>query len=321
MNTNGRIALLVVTGIMLLWGVTHASLSKYRQKEQAIWDACNAAKSKLTPQEQKNLQCGTPEISLVSPVVIKPGETAEVVIKGKFPAGTNFVFESDRIEVLKETSNANSYRATIQAASGGGPETLSIEARVPLCCNGARLSGAISVTGNFEWELKAANGWTVMAHSIATSPGGKPSTELPYLLEFFRGTEKAPFAKRNATLNPSNSEPPSYYFSISSQDASSMDSQQELQALMKRIMDPKLSQAEREKLNKRIKELSDQMAAEMKKMTDPEYFKKLQIQEQEFGCTAINLQLQEGAPKGNMSCGEKVGRNIALTGTIKLVTK
>jgi hypothetical protein len=321
MHKNGRIALLAVTGVMLLWGVTHAAISKYQQKEQAIREACKAARDKLTPQERNQLKCNTPEISLIKPAVVKPGETAEVTITGKFPAGTNFVFQSDCIEVLKESSNANSYQATIKVAPGCGPETVSISGLIPVCCKNAYLSEALKITGNFEWELKAANGWTVKAHAIVAAPGENQSNELRYLLEFFRGAETSPFAKRSANLHPSNSAPPSYYFSISSQDESVTSPQQEMAAISKQMMNPNLSDAERDKLNKKIEEIMARMNKEIQKMSDPAYIKKLQAEEQEFGCTAINLTLQNGALTGNMLCSEKVGRNINLTGTMKLMPK
>ena len=321
MDRFGRIGFLIVTVVMLSWGVTHAALSKYQQKERAILDACKAAREKLTPQEQKQLQCNTPEIKLMSSATVRPGETMEVAVTGKFPAGTQFVFQSDSVEVLKESSNANSYRATIKVAYGGGPENLSIAAFIPVCCKSARQSNAIIVTGNFEWELKAANGWTVKAHSKAPAAGERQTRELAYMLEFFRGAETIPFEKRGATLHPEQSDPPRYYFSISKQDESSMNAQQQMQAIGQQMQNPNLSDADREKLMNKMQDMVTKMTQEAQKMSDPAYIKKLQAQEQEFGCTAINLQLQKGAATGNMLCSEKVGRNIALTGTMKYIAK
>jgi hypothetical protein len=306
---------------MLCWGVTHAALGKYQQKEQAIRDACRVAREKLTPQEQKQIQCDTPEIRLTSPVTVNPGETKEVVITGKFPAGTSFVFHSDSVEVLKESSNANSYRATIKVAPGGGPENLSITAILPVCCKTAYQSNGVVITGNYEWELKAANGWTVKAHSKAPAPGGRQTGELAYLLEFFRGSETAPFEKRSATLHPEQSTPPGYHFSISKQDESSMNFQQQMQTIAQQMQNPNLSDADREKLMKKMEEMIGSMTRDAQKMSNPAYIKQLQAKELEFGCTAINLRLQNGAATGNMLCSEKVGRNIALTGTMKYLGK
>jgi hypothetical protein len=324
MRRIGRIGLLAAVGAMLAWGITHAALSKYQQKRQEILAACKAAREKMTPAEQKQFEakCSTPEITLVSPAVIKPGETVEVTVTGKFPAGTNFIFESDGIEVLKESSAANSYRATIKVDPGRGPETLSISAYTPVCCKSANRSEAIAITGNFEWELKAANGWAVRAHAIAPAAGSRPTTELNYTLEFYRGSETAPFAKRRATLHPSASaEPPSYYFSISNQDDAAANAQDEMVSIVKQMQNPSLSEADRDKLMKRIEAMTESMTKEAQKMTDPNYFKQLQAKEQEFGCTAINLKVQAGAATGNMRCSEKVGQDIKLNGTMKMLAK
>jgi len=323
MRRFGRIALPAVVGAVLAWGVTHAYLSKYQQKRQEILAACKAARDKLTPEEQKQLaaKCNTPEIALVSPSVVKPGDTVEVTITGKFPAGTNFLFQSDSIEVVKEACAANSYKATIKVTPGGGPENLSVAAFVPVCCKSNSRNNAISVTGNFAWELKGANGWTVKAHSVLPEPGGRQTSEFPYMLEFFRGAETTPFTKRSATLHPSQSDPPSYYFSISNQDESSMNAQQQMEAIGKQIQNPNISDADRDKLVAKMQAIMENMTKDFQKMSDPAYLKQLQAKEQEFGCTAINLTVQAGAATGNMLCSEKVGRNIKLTGTMRMLAK
>jgi hypothetical protein len=38
---------------MLFWGLTHAALSKYQQKGQAVRESCQAERAKLTPQQLK----------------------------------------------------------------------------------------------------------------------------------------------------------------------------------------------------------------------------------------------------------------------------
>jgi hypothetical protein len=203
-------------------------------------------------------------------------------------------------------------------APGCGPQIAPVSAFIPVCCKSAESSEAINVTGNFEWELKAANGWTVKAHAIVAGPGGFQMSELPYSLEFFRGAETAPFAKRRATLSPARSDPPSYYFSISNQDESAPNVQQEIANITQRMTNPNLSDAEREKLAKKMEEIMTKMT---QNVNDPAYLKKLEEQQQEFGCTAINLELENGAMTGNLTCSEKIGRSIGLTGTMKLVSK
>ena len=302
----------ILTSIVLFWGVTHAALSKYQQKDHAVRDACRAERAKLTPQQQKQLQCGTPEISLVSRAMVKPGETVDVVINGKFPAGTSFVFQSDSVEVLKESSNANAYRATVKAASGGGPRTVSISALTPLCCKSVYLSHALTITGNYAWDFQAANGWKVKAQPLPSNSSRGP--DLLYSLEFFRGSEAAPFAKRKATLYPAEADSTSFSFSISNEDESSMNVQQQLEDLTKQLQNPNLSEADRDKLMKKMQDLMTQMT---KNIQDPGYIKKLQAQQAEFGCQGIHVNLQNGTVTGNLNCSEKAGRSIALTGAMK----
>jgi hypothetical protein len=315
----GRIAIMACIGVAVSWGITRAYISKYQQKRSEILAACKAEKDKMTPEALKQLpaRCGTPEISLVSPAAVKPGDTVDVMVSGKFPAGTNFLFESDSIEVLKESSAANSYRATIKVAPGGGPEKVAVSCFIPACCKSAR-NDLMAITGNFEWDLKAANGWTLKASSIASPAGLR---ELAYSIEFFRGAETAPFEKRRATLYPSQGDPPSYSFSISTEDQATVNTQEQLQTLAQQMQNPKISDAEREALMKKMNDMMTTMTKDMGKMTDPAYIKQLQAKELEFGCRNINLTLQNGSAKGNLNCSEKVGRNIVLTGTLKTLAK
>ena len=84
---------------------------------------------------------------------------------------------------------------------------------------------------------------------------------------------------------------------------------------------PWLDEDLREKIMKRMEEMITRMTQDAQKMSNPAYIKQLQAKEQEFGCTAINLKLENGAATGNMICSEKVGRNIAMTGAMKYLGK
>jgi ribosomal protein S8 len=92
-----------------------------------------------------------------------------------------------------------------------------------------------------------------------------------------------------------------------------MNVQQQLEALTKQLQNPSLSDADRDKLMKKMQDLMTQMT---KTMQDPGYIKKLQEQEQEFGCNGIHLNLQNGALTGNMNCSQKAGGSIKITGTM-----
>ncbi len=319
-----RTVSLVLVCALLALGVSRAMISKYEQKRQQILAACKAEREKLGVAEQKALagKCQTPEIALVSPAMLNPGQTAEVTVTGKFPAGTRFLFESDCIDVLKESVAANTYHATVKVSAECGPETLAVEAFAPFCCKSGRLDHALTIGGNFEWDLTASNGWRVKAHAAAPEAGAGRSAELKYMLEFFRGNETAPFTRRAATLHPSTgSSSPSYYFSISNQDESSMNTQQEMEKISKQMANPSLSNAEREKLMKQMEALLTNMTKDANKMTDPAYMKQLQAKADEFGCGAINATVQNGSVTGTMNCSQKVGSNLKITGTMKAQAK
>jgi hypothetical protein len=318
----GRTVSLVVVCALLAWGVSRAMISKYQQKRQDILAACKAEREKLGPAEQKaqETKCPTPEVGLISPATLAPGQTAEVTVTGKFPAGTRFLFESDCVEVLKETVAPNSYRATVKVGADCGPQSAAVVAYAPYCCKSGRRENALAVNGNFDWDLTASNGWRVRGHSAPPAAGTGNSGNLEYMLEFYRGGETAPFAKRKATLFPSaGSSPPSYHFSISQEDESSMNTQQEMERISKQMINPNLSDAAREKLMKQMQEMVANITKEASKMADPAYLKQLQAKEDAFGCSRINVTVQGGSAVGTMGCSQKVGSSLKITGTLKLL--
>lgn len=320
----GRTASLVVVCILLAWGVSRAMISKYQQKRQEILAACKAEREKLGVAEQKELanKCPTPEVALISPAMLAPGQTAEVTVTGKFPAGTRFLFDSDCIEVVKESVIANTYHATVKVTSDCGPEAVTVEAFAPFCCKSGRLDHGLTVGGNFNWDLTASNGWRVKGRAVPPAAGAGKTSELVFMLEFYRGNETAPFIKRRATLFPSaGSSPPSYYFSISNQDESSANAQQEMERISKQMANPNISEAEREKLMNRMQAILNNTTKDVSKMTDPAYQKQLQAQADEFGCQAINVTVKNGSVIGTMSCSQKVGSNLKVTGTMKFLGK
>ena len=63
------------------------------------------------------------------------------------------------------------------------------------------------------------------------------------------------------------------------------------------------------------------MTEQMGRMGDPAYLKKLQAQQEEFGCTSLNVSMQNGTLTGSLQCSQKVGRNIPVKGTLKYLGK
>ena len=300
---------LVLVGL----GLTRAASSRFREKEEAILSACRAQRGTAAPA----VKLPTPEIHMVSSGCIKPGATGEVVVKGRFPAGTKFVFENDNLEVVKESAMANEYHATVKAAPGMGPQTAAVMGIAPNC-RVLRYQDSVAVGGKFEWTMNAANGWKIVARPVGNKAcGGKTSSEDPYQMSFYRQGEANPFEKRSANLYFSVYERTNYRFSISEEDPAVQAGAQNFTALMMKMQDPKLTSAQRDKLMEQLQQMQVQMQADMQKMTDPAYIRAQEAKKLEFGCRRIELVAQGGSFTGELSCAQKVGTRIAVTGTLR----
>jgi hypothetical protein len=323
MGKFSKSVVLAVLCVLIAWGVSRAMASKYSQKRQEILAACKAERDKLGPAEQKALQskCATPEISLVSAPTLMPGQTANVTITGKFPAGTRFLFESDCIDVVTESVAPNTYRATIKVSLECGPQHVSASAFTPVCCKSAWKESALKIGGNFAWEMSAANGWRIKGTAIPPDPAVRQTEDLSYMLEFYRGNETAPFTKRRATLTGSVTTPPEYRFSISDQDEAESNPMVEMQKIVAQFSNPNLTDAERDKIMKKMEELTATVTKEASKMSDPNYIKQLQAKQDQFGCSSINVTSQNGTLDGNLRCSQKVGSSIKITGSMKFLGK
>jgi hypothetical protein len=314
-TTLKKVSLILVFTLLAL-GLGRAAKFRWQEKEDALRQAFRAQAGGATQ------NCPTPEILMITGSCIPAGGTGEVVIKGKFPPGTKFVFENDILEVVNESLAGNIYKATVKVPMGAGPQKASVMAITP-CGKSARHDGAVVVSGKYDWDLQASNGWRIQAKfqndtRCNSNSGGGEST---YNLLFFKGNETAPFEKRQATLQYSMWERTQYRFSIDQTDSSTRNIQEEMQQMMKKMMDPNLSEAERDRITKKIETIQKEMIAEMQKMSNPaEAQKQIQKMEQkklEFGCDSIELQVTGSNAQGNMRCSEKVGRNLAVTGSMK----
>ncbi len=317
---------LVCVVVLLVGGLTRASLKKFEQHRQAIMTASQAEQKRLGLTDRTALYAKhpSPEITLAPCLLLPPGGTGELVVKGKFQPGTQFVITSDNIEVIKEAATATEYRATIKAAPGIGPDSASVEAYTPVSGANDRSASVIFVGGKFEWEVKADNGWRVKARNETDTRCGSGKSGDPtvtYLLEFFKGVETTPFAKRQATLyyDQYNSK---YNFSISDQDEEAMDFQAEVKKMYTKLADPNLSDTERDTLMAKMQALTQKMiagandmAAMQKKAAEQEAKKK------EFGCRDLSLTVGTGgALTGQIRCGQNVGQP-KVTGAMKFLAK
>jgi hypothetical protein len=307
-----RAAKLIVLVLFCL-ALGRAAAFKFQEKEDAIFKACREQLQKMgITRMQAKSKYPTPQVGMVSSGCIVPGGTSEVVVKGSFVAGTNFVFENDNLEVLKENSAANEYRATVKAAPGIGPQSAVVRAIVPVTGLSTTYVDAVRIGGKFEWNMEAGNGWKIKAASKGTDLCGDK-----YEILFFRKGEANPFEKREATLYHDMYSKDNYRFSISNADQNLQAGQDDMASLFKKMSDPKLTDQQRDALMKQMEKAQEQTMARVKMMSDPAYIKKTQEQQQQFGCGGMLLAVgPDGKLTGELRCSDKVGSRITLTGAM-----
>jgi hypothetical protein len=308
------LGVLAVVGL----GLTRAANFRFREKEEAALNACRAQRGPAGADKFP-----TPEIHMVSSSCIKPGATGEVVVKGKFPASSKFVFENDNIEVVKESALANEYHATVKAAPGMGPQTAAIMGVAADSCRVMRQERVVTVAGNFEWTMNAGNGWKIVARPVGNQGCGTSgsSSDPKYEMAFYRPGEAAPFEKRTATLSFSVYDSTNYRFSISQEDPAATSSAQNFQNLMMKLQDRSLTAAQRDQLMQQLQkmqvEMQAQMQSQLKQMQDPNFAKMQEAKRQEFGCRNIGLKVAGASFTGELTCSEKVGTRLPVTGTLQ----
>ena len=318
--TSKRIVSVVVFALLGL-ALGRAGMLRYQEKERALREQCRADLQKLgVTHAAAKLKYPTPYIGLVTGACLLPGGTAEVVVKGKFAPGTKFIFENDSVEVVSENVAAGEYRATVKVPPGTGAQTAALMAFTPVTCLTARAERAVTIAGQYEWTLEAANGWRIVARNTANkscqaSSGGENN----YSVLFYRKGEANPFEQRKATLYHDQYSATNYRFSISEEDPEMNAGAEDMQALVQKMMDPKLTDAQRDQLMKRLEQVQQQMQAQIQKMTGAGYAQQQEAKRKQFGCRNVELAVAGGAAKGSLRCAAAVGTQVGLTGTVKLL--
>ncbi len=308
--------------LLFALGLCRAAKFRFQEKEAAAFKEAGEQLAKLgITRTAAKAKYPTPEIRMTSKACLMPGESGEVVVTGKFAPGSHFFFESDNLEVVKENLAGGEYRATLKATAGIGPQGAALLVVTPVTGLTARQDNAVLVAGRYEWTMNAANGWRV----VARSPAGNScdaTAGRPYDVQFYRNGEPAPFEKRTATLYYSIYEQTGYSFSLSQEDPNAFG-MQDMTTLMQKLGDPKLPAAQREALMKDLQKMQTTMQATMQanlaKMSDPANIARAQQKLLDFGCERISVGMQGGSLNGEMRCSEKVGKKIALTGTVKFL--
>ncbi|MEN6532480.1 MAG: hypothetical protein ABFD89_02385 [Bryobacteraceae bacterium] len=304
--------------VLLAFALCRAASFRFTEMEEAYREFTSKELAKLgISRNAAKAKYPTPYITSVSPTCVLPGGTAEVVVKGTFVPGSKFFFENDNLQVVKESLTGGEYRATVKAAPGIGPQTANLVVITPVTAISAQHLDAVNVGGRYEWTMKAANGWKLVARSADSQPCAAPSTEgTKYEILFYRPGESTPFERRDANLVFSMWEQSNYLFTISQDDPAVRGMGQKMSALSEKLSDPNLPDTEREKFTAQLEKLQEQGAAIM---SDPAFIERQQAKQAEFGCESIDLQVPAGGGifSGQMRCAPDVGLELKLTGSMK----
>lgn len=310
--------------LVLVLGAARASTKRYQEKRSALMVQLEAERKRLGLTDRKALfaKYPTPEVKLCRPVRVAPGGVADLVITGKFTAGTKVLFENDEIEVVSEAVTLTDYRAKVRIPAGLGPTFANAHIFAPVS-GGTASCLAVYVGGKYEWEFTASNGWRLKVACLDDK--FKPDLTYPPNLEcraeFFRAAEPKPFQVRNLRLNLTSVPYDERYSGSMDEDApDEVDYNAEMSKLYQRIADPKLSEAEREKAMNQLQALSEKMVKQQQaliaKMQSPNYAKEQEQKRAEFGCQSLQFRVQPQGAEGDVVCGQKVG-TLKLKGTMK----
>lgn len=319
-------SMILLAAVCMLWGLSRATSLRFIEQRDNFYKIAIAEQKRLglTNRVQLFAKYPTPEISLCKTTRVAPGATAEVVLPGKFAAGSKFLYENDAIEVLKESATLVQYRATIKAAPDAVPCLTMLHAITPVS-GGTAVCKAVYVGAMPEWEFSAANGWLIrlipVEEKIPPEGGGDPT--ILYRADFFRRPQPKPFESFQARMTLVQACPTGTYdvdLQVEEASHSSQSVTEEYQKIAQRLADPKITPQEYEKLLNRMSELATKMQAAsedmMKKLGEQtEQGKRLE----DFGCKHMNFTLAGPAASGNLDCREASGatKEVKITGTMK----
>jgi hypothetical protein len=326
-----RTAVIIGLGLGMAGAVARASSTKFWEKRRALNAELKAEQERLGLSGRANekalyAQYPTPEITLCKPVVIAPGASAPVTLTGKFSDKTTFLVANDHVELESAAGAvaAGKFTAKVTAAADAPAGYAQIYAIAPV--SGANNAcPAVFVGKASSYDLKADNGWTIKVTPAAkTFEVGKEEAKLPYQVAFIKDGETAPFKKMSTVLSLRFNQETGREISLSLQPMAAEGSPEaELAEIQKKISNiqafMKLPQKEQDRLTKRMGELIE---LNLKNVSAPDYSQKLLKEQEEFGCSYLNLTIKGDAITGRSQCGKNVGKNgsLQLTGTAAAVT-
>jgi len=258
--------------------------------------------------------------SQIPPVKVQklaPGTSTAVALTGKFPPNVAVLSERDGAVLSGAAVSATSYSARITIGATEGPGFVKLWAITPVHFVWTTVP-VVFIDVVYRFDLKSPNGYTVKATPLAKSftvddrPEGRSfnTATLPYKVEFFKPGETAPFETREGSMRYMSDQDRGSRLDIEMPEPEK-GAAKELDELMKKMSDPKLTDAQRNDLTVKMIQAQQRMMEELTK-ADPAADQKRKDQ---FGCNMIQVYPgAAGAVEGGVACG----KNIAPTGSLRV---
>ena len=257
---------------------------------------------------------------------VLPGSSLTVTVRGDFPSGTTILSELDRVTLSGVTLSTTTYSARLTIPPDEGPGFVRLWAFTLI--GGIEGHTAVAlVDAVYRFDLKSPNGYTVKVSPLEKTFTIRDNkfAKVKYQADFYKPGEAKPFEtvtgdqSFNVGDAPLDGHTPyamldiGFYQSTTSPEA-------EIEALSKKMGDPKTTEAERNALMARMGEVQRKMLEDMTKafQTDAASLNKKQ---DDFGCGTMQLfPSRGGVVEGRFSCGKNFNRGeLKVTGTMTQV--
>lgn len=300
-----------------------ALTTKYNAEVQRLrqeWRSQQQAEGLTGGQQQKALygKYPTPQLTLAKVVPVAPGQSAKLSVTGKFAPNTAFLMENDQITLADGAATGSVFTASVTAAPDATPGFGRLFAYAPV--SGAWTAVAAVFVGTPPtFDLAASNGWVVklvpQAKAFSISDN---SASVPYVAEFYKPGETAPFETAAGSWTIEGSRSPSSDLTLSLNSAAAGGAMAEMEAIQRQMGDVnafmKMTDAQRDALMARLEKATEQMSKDAEAMmADPA---AAQRKQDAFGCHYLRLEQEGTSVSGNISCGKDIG-SLQVTGARK----
>ncbi len=255
-----------------------------------------------------------------------PGSSLAVTVRGDFPSGTTILSERDGVTLSDAALSATTYSARLTIPPDEAPGFVRLWAFTLI--GGIEGSTAVALVDTlYRFDLKSPNGYTVKIAPVEKTFTIRDNkfAKVKYQAEFYKPGEAKPFETVTGDQTfyvgdaPLESHTPYARLEISLGQSTSSP-QAEIEAISKKMGDPKTTEAERNALMARMGEVQRKMLEDMTKafQTDPASLNKKQ---DDFGCGFVQLYPSKGGVvEGRFSCGQNFnGGELKVTGTMTQV--